>query len=89
MLQVGDQALIDILALCAYLKVPTQWPAALTVTAAQQTAIVDAATALEGKVQALVKRAFQSPPHLTGEPPYWGSPPSTSPTASTATISLS
>ena len=71
-LQVGDQALVDILTLCAYLKTPAQWPSALVVAPQDQNAITSAALALEAKVLTLVTSTFQSPPPLPGAKPYSG-----------------
>ena len=71
-LQVGDQALIDILTMCAYLQTPAQWPATLVVAPADQTAITTAAQALEAKVRGLITRTFQSPDAGPGDLVYTG-----------------
>jgi hypothetical protein len=77
-LQVGDQALIDIVTLCNYLRTPAQWPNTLAVTPAQQSAITSAAQALQAKLegsppsQALIRRTFQSPDYVPGDLAYKG-----------------
>jgi hypothetical protein len=68
----GDQALVDILTFCAYLKTPAQWPAGLVVSAPVQNAITAAALALETKVTAVVTSTFQSPPLVPGDFVYKG-----------------
>lgn len=71
-IRVGDQALIDILTFCAYLKTPALWPAAVGGTPPERTAIAAAALALQARVQALVTSTFQSPPLAAGDPIYTG-----------------
>jgi hypothetical protein len=71
-LLVGDQALIDILTLCAFLQTPAQWPAGLAVSQQDQKAIGAAAAALQTKVAALVTSRFQSPPQAPGDYTYRG-----------------
>jgi hypothetical protein len=71
-LEVGDQALIDILTFCGYLQTPNQWPASLVVSLPDQNAIAAAALALQGRVAALITSEFQSPPQVPGDLIYTG-----------------
>ena len=71
-LKVGDQALIDIITLCAYLQTPAQWPAAVVVSPSQQSAITTAAAALQTKIALVITNKFQSPPQVAGEHVYTG-----------------
>jgi hypothetical protein len=71
-LQVGDQALIDVLTFCAYLRAPNTWPAALVVSQADQTAIGAAAAALQAKVATVITTTFQVPQPVAGDFVYTG-----------------
>ncbi len=71
-LEVGDQALLDVLTFCAYLQTPTVWPPALAVSTADENAIVAAARAVEQQLATIVTARFQSPPQVTGEWVYTG-----------------
>jgi hypothetical protein len=69
---VGDEALIDVLAFCAYLQTPAKWSTGVGGTSQQRTAITTAAGDLQKKMQALVQQTFQSPPLAAGDPIYTG-----------------
>ena len=71
-IRVGDQALVDVLTLCAYLQTPVQWPATAGGTAPERAAIVSAASVLQARVQALVASRFQVPAPALGDLPYTG-----------------
>ena len=70
-LTVGDQALIDILTLCAHLQTPAQWPATLQ-GSPQEAAIKAAATALEASLKTIIASTFESPNHVPGAFVYTG-----------------
>jgi hypothetical protein len=60
-LEVGDEALIDILTMCAFLKDYTQWPwpGTFAMTVVQRDAIVAAAITLEVQIKVLRKGNFE------------------------------
>jgi hypothetical protein len=69
-LEVGDQALIDVLAFLAYLKTPSLWP--VTRPVVETDAIRNAADALDQELRGFRVTTFQSPARNQGEPMYEG-----------------